>query len=299
MADNFYNVKDHLMINEGGYVNHPMDTGGRTIWGVTWRNWIAHLKKYSKHEHYLKPRWKSFINLEGYFDVNKFKINDFKALQPSDVSFFYYKEYWEPSRAQDLPDGVDYYMFDFSVNSGVRQATLILQRIVNAVDDGIIGEKTIESVYDYVQRNGVKRLLKEFDRERREFLSRLKNASYFLKGWHNRLNKVMAKCYELIGDVYIDTRKSLDKSKTIKASQTQAKIATGTAVVGSLGAVAGEQGVMNATEALVGKLETVSTLTHIIHSLFSYGWVVLIIVMLGFSAYFAWNRYKDWFLGRN
>lgn len=303
MADNFYKVKDHLIINEGGYVNHPMDPGGRTIYGVTWRNWIAHLKRYGKHEHYISERWQSFISPdahgEPYFNVELFKVDDFKALQPSDVNFFYFKEYWEPSRAQDLPDGIDYYVFDFAVNSGVRQAVKILQRIVGSVDDGIIGENTLAAVNGYVERNGPKRLLKELDRSRREFLSRLKNAPYFLKGWNNRLNKVMAKCYELIGEVHIVTAKPLDKSKTIKAAKNQAKFMTAGGVVGGLGAAAGEQGVMNATEALVGKLETVSALTRVIHGLFAYGWWVIILGGLVFSAYFAWNRYGDHFLGKD
>lgn len=300
MANNFHHVIDHLLINEGGYVNHPADPGGRTIYGVTWRNWIAHLKRYGDHDHYTSQRWSTYLipdsNGHPAFDVSKFTVNDFKALQPSDVKYFYHKEYWEGCRGDDLPSGVDYYAFDFSVNSGVRQAILILQRIVGAVDDGIIGDRTIAAVQSYCQLNGNKRLIKEYDRQRREFLSRLRNASFFLKGWYNRLNKVLHKAYELIGDVYIETTKPLSQSRTVKAATKEAKIAAGAIGVGVIAPP--EDKLIQASETIIDNLETINTVTSLIHNLYRYGWMLPIILMFGFACYYAYIRRDDWFKGK-
>lgn len=300
MADNFHEVIDHLLINEGGYVNHPADPGGRTIYGVTWRNWIKHLNTYRTHENYLSERWKKFIRPDDkghpYFDTSRFKINDFKALQPSDVKFFYYKDYWELINADLLPLGVDYYAFDFAVNSGVKQASLNLQRIVNAYADGAIGVLTLQAVEAYIERNGIKRLLKEYDNSRRDFLSRLKNASFFLKGWNNRLNKVMSKCYALIGDVYLNTTKPLNESRTIKTASREAKIAGGAIAVGALAPP--QEKLMQATETIVGNLQTVNTLASVIRNIYAYGWMLPLIVMFGFACYYAYIRRDDWFMGK-
>lgn len=297
MSQKFYNVIDHLLINEGGYVNHFADPGGHTIYGVTWKNWIEHLKRYSGSEHYTKERWDKFITPDGQglprFTVSKFKLDDFKALQPSDVKFFYYKEYWEKCKADELPDGIDYYAFDFSVHSGVSQAVKILQRIVGAFDDGIIGERTLNAVHKYCERNGNKRLLKEYDRSRREFLSRLRNASFFLKGWYNRLNKVLEKCYEILNDVYIDTTKPLSQSKTIATASTEAKIAVGTVAVGTL--APNQENMVQVTEKIVGNLQTVDALNSVIRNLYAYGWLIPSLLMLGFAGYYAYIRRNDWF----
>ena len=300
MADNFHLIIDHLIINEGGYVNHPADPGGRTIYGVTWRNWIAHLKRYSRHERYLEERWARYLspdeNALPYFDAAKFKVNDFKALQPSDVKFFYYKEYWEACNGDNLPNGVDYYIFDFSVNSGTRQAALILQRIVKAVDDGVIGVNTIAAVNAYCERNGCKRLLKEVDRARREFLSRLRNAPFFLKGWYNRLSKVLSKCYELLDDVYIDTTKPLSESRTIKIASAEAKVAGGAIALGAV--MPPEDKIIVATETIVDNLQTVNTITSLVHNLYSYGWMIPLILLFGYACYQAYIRRDDWFKGK-
>lgn len=300
MADNFDKVIDHLIINEGGYVNHPADPGGRTIYGVTWRNWIAHLKRYSQHEVYLVERWRPYTSLDErghpFFDVKLFKVNDFKALNPSDVKFFYFKDYWEPCKGEELPAGIDYYQFDFSVNSGPRQAALNLQRIVGVADDGKVGDKTIAATHDYCQRNGTKRLLKELDRSRREFLSKLRNASFFIKGWNNRLDKVMSKCYELIGDIYYNTKKPLDRSRTIKAASTEAKVAAGAIAVGS--AAPEQDKLIQATETIVDNLSTVNTISSVIRNLYTYGWMLPLIIMFGFACYYAYIRRDDWFKGK-
>ena len=300
ILNNFDNVIDHLIINEGGYVNHFADKGGSTIYGVTLKNWLAHLKKYKFHDFYLDSRWFSFIT-EGkdgisFFNVNKFSLNDFKALKPSDIKFFYYKEYWEPLSCDDLPNAVDYYVFDFGVNSGVSRSAKFLQRIVGAVPDGVIGDKTVTATLAYCNLHGVKRLLKELNKDRLDFLSNLKNSPFFLKGWKSRLNKVMAKCYEMLNDLYIDQTKPLTESRTIKTASKEAKIATGLLVAGAVAPP--EQAITQNLQFVVGNVQTVQTLTQAIHNLYQYGWAIPLILMLGFAGYYTYLRRDDWFKGK-
>jgi lysozyme family protein len=50
----------------------------------------------------------------------------------------YKKKYWTGGRCDDLPSGVDYVMFDGSVNSGVASAKW-LQRALSITVDGHMG----------------------------------------------------------------------------------------------------------------------------------------------------------------
>lgn len=300
MAENFERVIDHLIHNEGGYVNHWADKGGRTIYGVTWNAWFEHLEKFKYHDHYLDERWDKFVSIDAegmpYFDVNKFNLKDFKALNPSDVKFFYYKGYWEFCRCDDLPNAIDYYVFDFAVNSGPSRSAEFLQEIVGTFPDGKIGEITIAAVNDYCDRNGRKRLLKGLNRDRLEFLSTRGNSNTFLKGWKNRLNKVMSKCYELLDDIYIDTTKPLSQSRIMNAASTEAKVATGMLAAGVMAPP--EKNMMKAIEVSVDNLETVSALTRIVHNIYSYGWVLPLLLMAAFGCYYAYVRRDDWFKGK-
>lgn len=208
MADNFYKVIDHLITIEGGYVNHPLDPGGATIYGVTLKNWRAYTGE----------------------KVNKQRL---KALLPADVKPFYKSEYWDEVKGDELPSGVDYYVFDFAVNSGVSRSAKVLQRIVGTYPDGVIGDITINAVNEYVSISGIVQLLKNIDEQRRYFLQGLPTFSTFGRGWESRLVKVMSKCQELINRPIVDKRRPLEASKTIQAAKSQVKVsaASGTGFV--------------------------------------------------------------------
>lgn len=298
----FFNYIDFLLLIEGGNNDKivHLDPGGMTNHGVTFRMWKRHINRYATHSYYLQERWFKFhgVNDKGFvfFDIKKFTTNDFRALQPSDVKFFYFKEFWERIKADDLPLGIDYYLFDFTVHSGQGNAVKTLQRIVSTFPDGGVGAKTIGAVEKYVKTNGTKRLLKEFDVARRNFLSQTTAGKLWAKGMDNRLKKVMSKCYEIIDDVYIDTRKPLESSRTIRASSSEVKFAL---AAGAGGLVAPEQSdLMSAMPKVIENLETLSTVSSIIKTLYSYGWMIPVCAMLLFAAYHAYLRIDDWFKNR-
>ena len=102
-----------LLEHEGNFVNHPSDPGGMTNLGVTaanWAMWVGH-------------------------PVNEKQM---RALTPSDVAPFYKRKYWDAIRADELPNGLDYCVFDCAVNSGVGRAVKILQSCVGVNPDGCL-----------------------------------------------------------------------------------------------------------------------------------------------------------------
>ncbi len=104
---------------------------------------------------------------------------------------FYYDEYWLPLRCNQIPDGLDFCVFEWAVNGegpGRRgKAVLDLQSCVGVTTDGIMGPETIGAVRDCnVQKTMVLYLSKQvgwyIDDAR-------KNPDAPLVGWENRVRK--------------------------------------------------------------------------------------------------------------
>jgi len=165
MKDNFDACFDRVIQLEGGYVNDPADAGGETNLGVTAGAWGAYLGR----------------------PINS---GEMQALTKDIVKPFYRQMYWDKVKGDDLPAGVDYAVFDFSVNAGVSRAAKFLQRSVGAVDDGVIGGGTLGKV----AVTNKQRLLAAFADQKQRFYNglALSNPSQqkFLKGWLARVDKV-------------------------------------------------------------------------------------------------------------
>ena len=165
MNSNFDKAFDLVMKSEGGYVNDPSDRGGETNLGVTIAAWGAYLGR----------------NIQP---------GEMKALTREQVKPFYKQMYWDKVKCDDLPQGVDYAVFDFAVNAGTGRAAKLLQRAVGAVDDGVIGAGTLALVAKALTKD----LLDNFSKQKEDFYRGLAetNASQqkFLKGWLARVEHV-------------------------------------------------------------------------------------------------------------
>ena len=145
---------DLLMGHEGGYSNHPADPGGETMWGITARVARRH----------------------GY-------MGDMRDLPRETAKTIARVEYWNPVRADELPEGVRFDVFDTSYNSGKKQSVKLLQRAAGVADDGVIGPKTLAAAH---ARPAAKLSLR-FNAERLEFLCSLPTFGAFGKGWSRRV----------------------------------------------------------------------------------------------------------------
>jgi lysozyme family protein len=165
MKENFDACFAKVIQSEGGYVWDKDDRGGETNLGVTIGAWGAYLGRA------IQP-------------------GEMKALTQETVKPFYRAMYWDKVKGDDLPAGVDYAVFDFSVNAGVNRAAKFLQRAVGAVDDGVIGSGTLGRV---AKTDPVK-LLDNFADQKQRFYNGLatNNPSQqkFLKGWLARVDHV-------------------------------------------------------------------------------------------------------------
>ena len=168
MKNNFEICLKEVLKHEGGFADHPHDKGGATNLGVTqvvWEEWCG--KKVSE--------------------------DDMKALTIDDVKPLYHNRYWDATKCDDLPSGVDYCVFDTAINSGRVRAAKFLQSVVGVVPDGVIGSITIAST----DLRGARLTVNQYCDKREAFLRGLSNFNVFGKGWVRRVEEVRAKALEM------------------------------------------------------------------------------------------------------
>jgi lysozyme family protein len=168
MKTNFDKAFAAMLKHEGGYVNHPKDPGGRTNLGVTQRTWELYTGK-SANEAIMR------------------------SLTPAMVKPLYKRDYWDKVRGDEMPDGVDYALFDIAVNSGPGRAAKLLQRALGLKEDGAIGPVTMQKVLAANPRE----LVQDISEKRLGFLQSLPTWSTFGKGWGRRVAEVESAAYTM------------------------------------------------------------------------------------------------------
>jgi lysozyme family protein len=161
MKANFDSALKAVLHHEGGFVNHPADPGGMTNLGVTkrvWEEWVGH-------------------------EVDEKAM---RALTPELVGPMYKAKYWDKIKGDDLPEGVDYAVFDAAVNSGPGRAAKWLQSCVGVEPDGGIGPKTLAAVASFDPKD----LVEDYAKRRLSFLMDLPHWGTFGKGWGRRVAEV-------------------------------------------------------------------------------------------------------------
>ena len=164
MISNWKKSFELLLKSEGGYVNNPADPGGMTNLGVTkatWENWVGRSSDEA----------------------------EMRGLTPEKVEPLYKKKYWDAVRADELPAGLDYLMFDFAVNAGAGRAIKTLQSSVGATPDGGFGSMTMAAV----QALNPQELIEKFSQSKEDFYRSLSTFPTFGKGWLNRVAEVKVK----------------------------------------------------------------------------------------------------------
>ena len=150
----FDTIFERLMLHEGGYVNHPNDPGGETMYGVTKRVAQAH----------------------GYW-------GDMRKLPKSLAKQITEKSYYNAVKGDQLDRLIAWQLTDAAYNHGPKQAVKFLQRAVGASADGLIGPRTLEAVAA-MDKNDVVLL---FNAERIDFYTGLRGWISFGTGWARRV----------------------------------------------------------------------------------------------------------------
>ena len=172
MKQNWDQAFKQMLASEGGFTDDERDNGnqlpdgrkGSTMLGVTQFNWERHLGHKVTHDH-------------------------MRRLTPADVKPLYKKKYWDVVRADELPSGIDYLVFDMGVNAGPGRSIKLLQAAVGVTPDGGLGPITMSAVWaaDPV------RLIQDFSDAKEEFYRCLDDFPVYGTGWLNRVAAVKQK----------------------------------------------------------------------------------------------------------
>jgi lysozyme family protein len=169
MISNWQKSFELMLKSEGGFVNHPSDPGGMTNLGVT------------------KATWENWVGRES-------DEAEMRGLTPEKVEPLYKKKYWDAVRADDLPVGLDYLMFDFGVNAGPGRAIKVMQSAVGVTPDGGFGPMTFAAV----QAIDPVELIEKFSQAKEDFYRSLGTFATFGKGWLNRVADVKVKANSML-----------------------------------------------------------------------------------------------------
>lgn len=170
MDRNFSRALALVLKSEGGWSDNPADPGGATMKGVT----LANFRRF------VKP------------DATKAELREITDEQ---VATVYRRFYWDTIAGAELPEGVDYAVFDFAVNSGPGRATKYLQAAVGTAQDGRLGPATLRAV----RARPAGTIIDDLCDARLTFLKRLPTWPIFGKGWSDRVGSVRSRALLMSG----------------------------------------------------------------------------------------------------
>lgn len=149
----FYRCIELIIAEEGGYVNHPVDPGGETKYGISQR---------------------------AYPHLNV------AALTLDDAISLYQRDYWHPIHGDVFPDGLALLLLDSAVNQGPVTAVTLLQQALcrsrTVTVDGLSGPQT-----EYAANAAMPRILTDFAAERALRYEFNRHEAIFGRGWYRRL----------------------------------------------------------------------------------------------------------------
>jgi lysozyme family protein len=109
----FDQAVEYILKHEGGYVNSPMDPGGKTKFGISQR---------------------TYPNLD-IFNLTK-----------EDAIEIYKKDFWDKMQLDLFPPSMRLIVFDCAVNQGPGAAVGLLQAALGVKVDGLLGPDTFKKM---------------------------------------------------------------------------------------------------------------------------------------------------------
>ena len=148
-----------VLSQEGGFVDDPIDPGGRTKYG---------------------------ISQKSYPDLN------IEYLTTEQAIAIYRRDYWEQLPAL-VSDGLAFLLFDCAVNVGNDRAIKLLQRAIGAAPDGFFGPVSRKALAKYEPREAMIR----FQAERARHYALLDDLDdTYARGWMTRTMRAFAHAIE-------------------------------------------------------------------------------------------------------
>lgn len=148
---------------EGGYSNHPNDSGGCTMKGIT----INTFKK--------------------YFGDEK-TCSDLRNITNEQWIYVFEKGYWNPCKADKINNQtIANIIVDWAWGSGVKTAIKKIQQILNIEDDGVVGNQTLNAINSSNQEELFNNIYNTRENYYYNICDNNPSQKVFLKGWLNRL----------------------------------------------------------------------------------------------------------------
>lgn len=164
MAD--FNPSFESMIrNEGGFKLHEVenDRGGLTYAGI------------AQNFH---PTWAGWDRLKH--DPDDPEITQL-------VRDFYKEHYWDRVKGDAIKSqAIAESIFDFGVNAGIKTASKLVQIVVDATPDGIIGSKTVATLNDFDEALFISNFALSKIARYANIVNSNRTQGKFLLGWINR-----------------------------------------------------------------------------------------------------------------
>lgn len=151
-----------VLVHEGGYSNHPDDPGGPTMKGIIQRVY------------------------DGYRRARGLAVRPVRQIEEREIREIYRHQYWDAVRADELPPGIDYVVFDGAVNSGPAQSAKWLQRALGLPADGQVGAVTLAAAAKAPRAV----LVDDICDRRLAMLQNLRTWPVFGRGWGRRVADV-------------------------------------------------------------------------------------------------------------
>lgn len=198
-CNSFDSRVSEVIDTEGGFVNDPIDNGGPTNKGITWKVWSSNSS--------------TILGIEP-------TLQNLQDLTTDQAKSIYKNLYWDSVRCDEINDGdLRYLLFDFNVNSG-GNAIKILKKTLNGLGynltintvmdnatlDAINTCQDIVTLYNTYKQNRKDFYQEIVDKSVAKYLEKKPNATQqqintktqkrFLNGWMNRANKFLNKTSE-------------------------------------------------------------------------------------------------------
>lgn len=174
----FERVKPLLLAHEGGYTAHKKDPGN-------WSGGKAGVGVLIGTNHGIAAA--TLIGWRGRMVT----ADEMRALSVDEAVEIYKVQYWDSVKGDALPAGVDYCVYDYSVNSGPSWSAKELQRVVGAKVDGFIGVQTLRAIKECGKTSI--QIVDEICDRRLAFMRGLRHWRKFGKGWSKRVSDVRLK----------------------------------------------------------------------------------------------------------
>lgn len=120
-------------VNEGAWVNDPLDKGGETYGGISRKNF---------------PNWPGWAIIDAYEKQPNFPSSLSKDSKLEEMKeAFYFAYFWVPIKGSFInPQPIANMIYDSAVNIGVEQAIKMAQRTVGTEQTGKMDQLTIDKI---------------------------------------------------------------------------------------------------------------------------------------------------------